>query len=255
MVITHETIKRIAYDVKFIKKNSLVNNNIYYKHDENNILKGYALIIGNSDTPYAYGYYFFEFSFPENYPYEPPNVKFISNDGKMRFNPNLYIDGKVCLSVLNTWNGEGWTSCQNIHSILITLSSILNENPLLNEPGINKTDININIYNLLICYKNIEFTIIKQLQLLNNIDINSTDKNETKNGRFNNTLLNFIPFKEIMLEKLKINGDKILNKLNDLENIINNSYKNNNIYVSIYNLRFTLDFINIKNNILNIIKN
>ena len=68
----------------------------------------------------------------------------------MRFNPNYYSCGKVCLSLLNTWNGDGWTSCQTIYSILIVLSSILNNNPLINEPGISSNNINIVPYNLLI---------------------------------------------------------------------------------------------------------
>jgi len=139
---------------------------IFYQHDDENILKGYAMIIGQKDTPYAYGYYLFEFTFPENYPYEPPILTFLTNDGHMRFNPNLYINGKVCLSVLNTWAGEGWTSCQNISSILLILSSILNNNPLKNEPGISDSNPNVYRYNCLVAYKNLEFAIFEQLKIV-----------------------------------------------------------------------------------------
>jgi ubiquitin-conjugating enzyme E2 Z len=113
MSINNSTIKRIAKDVKYILNNSasLSSENIYYKHDEENIMKGYALIIGQKDSPYGYGYYFFEFIFPNNYPFSPPEVRYLTNDGRMRFNPNLYVTGKVCLSILNTWTGESWTSC------------------------------------------------------------------------------------------------------------------------------------------------
>ena len=55
-----------------------------------------------------------------------------------RFNPNFYRNGKVCLSILNTWEGEKWSSCQSIRSILITLQMTMNETPLLNEPGIHE---------------------------------------------------------------------------------------------------------------------
>ena len=136
MSINKAAIKRIANDVKYIINNehSLSLENIYYKHDEENILKGYALIIGQKHTPYGYGYYFFEFNFPDNYPFSPPVVRYLTNDGTMRFNPNLYTNGKVCLSILNTWSGESWTSCQTISSVLLTLSIVLCENPLLNEP-------------------------------------------------------------------------------------------------------------------------
>ena len=124
MVLTTATVQRIAKDVKYILNNPI--DNIYYKHDDENLMKGYALILGNKETPYSDGNYLFEFTFPDNYPFEPPKLKFLTNDGHMRFHPNLYINGKVCLSIINTWKGEGWTSCNNINSILLTLTSIFN---------------------------------------------------------------------------------------------------------------------------------
>ena len=113
--------KRIILDYKELINDPI--ENIYYHHDENNIFKGYALIIGPTTTPYENGYYLFEFTFPENYPFSPPKVKFHTYDGQTRFNPNLYINGYVCLSILNTWEGEKWSACQSIKSIL---KSILN---------------------------------------------------------------------------------------------------------------------------------
>lgn len=166
MMLQKKTIERIASDVKSILKNPL--DNIYYKHDEENLLLGYGLIIGPTDTPYNYGYYLFQFEFPENYPFYPPKVTYLSNDGYTRYNPNFYITGKVCLSILNTWNGDSWTSCQTISSILLTLSTVLCEFPLTNEPGIDKSNNlkNVNNYNLIIKYKNIEYIIIEQMNIL-----------------------------------------------------------------------------------------
>ena len=39
-----EYVQRLAKDVKFIIKNPLDNENIYYKHDEENILKGLLIL-------------------------------------------------------------------------------------------------------------------------------------------------------------------------------------------------------------------
>jgi ubiquitin-protein ligase len=171
MYLNNSAIKRIAKDVKYIITNeaSLSSENIYYKHDEENAFKGYALIIGNKDTPYAYGYYFFEFIFPETYPFAPPQVNYLTNDGTMRFNPNLYSNGKVCLSILNTWAGESWSSCQSIHSILFTLVTILCDNPLLNEPGVREQHSELNKYNYLVFYKNVEFSIATLICLINDL--------------------------------------------------------------------------------------
>ena len=80
MNLTRNAVQRIAKDVKYINKNPI--DNIYYKHDMENITKGYALIMGSSDTPYCYGNYLFEFTFPCNYPFEPPKLKFLTNHKK-----------------------------------------------------------------------------------------------------------------------------------------------------------------------------
>ena len=155
-----ECFKRIILDIKDIQKEPI--ENIDYFPNEENILEGDLLIIGPEHTPYQYGNYIFKLYFTENYPYEPPIVKYLSNDGIIRFNPNFYRNGKVCLSILNTWPGEKWSACQSLRSLLLTLQITLNQNPLLNEPGIHleTNPIMIQNYYKIIEYKNIEFTIL-----------------------------------------------------------------------------------------------
>ena len=86
-------LKRIAADVSDIIKNPLEDNGVYYKHDEDTIVDGYALIIGPSETPYSGGIYLFHFIFPNEYPHLPPKVIFCTGDGETRFNPNFYKNG------------------------------------------------------------------------------------------------------------------------------------------------------------------
>ena len=157
--ISKDTIHRLLKDIKHILKNPLTENGIYYIHDDTDILKGYALIIGPPDTPYFGGYYFFEIKYPSDYPHTPPKVTYRTNGNKIRFNPNLYTCGKVCISLLNTWRGDQWTSCQSISTILLTLCSILCEDPLLNEPGVNKGHVDVNSYNKIIQFANIDIAI------------------------------------------------------------------------------------------------
>tara|TARA_Y100001958_G_C21247139_1_gene578149 strand:+ start:963 stop:1700 length:738 start_codon:yes stop_codon:yes gene_type:complete len=164
LVIEPEAVKRLAKDVKQLIKNPLDDNRIFYKHNEDNILLGKALIIGPQDTPYENGFYLFEFEFPPNYPHSPPKVTYHTNDGLTRFNPNLYRNGKVCISILNTWKGDQWSSCQTITSVLLTLCTVLNDKPLLNEPGVKETDSDMLNYNRIIRYKNIKVGIIDVLE-------------------------------------------------------------------------------------------
>lgn len=73
-----------------------------------------------------------------NYPQSPPKVKFLTTDnGKVRFNPNLYNCGKVCLSLLGTWSGPGWVSGQStLLQVLVSIQAlILVQEPYFNEPG------------------------------------------------------------------------------------------------------------------------
>lgn len=55
-----------------------------------------VLITGPADTPYANGCFEFDVYFPQDYPNSPPLVNLETTGGhSVRFNPNLYNDGKV----------------------------------------------------------------------------------------------------------------------------------------------------------------
>jgi ubiquitin-conjugating enzyme E2 Z len=229
IIITKETITRLIKDVKHIMKNPLTDNGIYYIHDDEDILKGYAMIIGAKDTPYFGGYYFFKFNFPHDYPFSPPIVTYMTNDGKTRFNPNLYKCGKVCLSILNTWNGDKWSSCQTISTILLTLCSILNEEPFLNEPGKTKTCDDFNLYQRSIEYSNINFAIC---DMLTKIKILLPQQ--------------FHIFYPYMKDTFLQNYDNLLSFIHSKNNIVEN------LYVSVYSMDTYINYSKLKEKIMNI---
>ncbi|CAI9107246.1 OLC1v1006563C1 [Oldenlandia corymbosa var. corymbosa] len=99
-----------------------------------------AAIIGAEGTPYHDGLFFFDVSFPSNYPSVPPLVYYYSRS--YRINPNLYNNGTVCLSLLNTWYGRGkelWIPKEStILQVLVSIQGlILNSKPFFNEPGVS----------------------------------------------------------------------------------------------------------------------
>ena len=157
--VPKETVMRLLKDVKQIIRHPLTDNGIYYLHDDTNMMIGYALIIGPADTPYFGGNYFFKLEYPADYPHSPPLVKYWTNGENVRFNPNLYKCGKVCVSLLNTWRGDQWTSCQTISTVLLTLCTLLCKDPLLNEPGITSTHCDMKGYTDSIEYANIKVAI------------------------------------------------------------------------------------------------
>ena len=194
IIITRSTQKRLICDLRDLMRNPLADQGIYYSHDDNNMLKGYALIIGPSDTPYMDGFYLFEVEIPYNYPFAPPKLKFMTQGDNVRFNPNLYRNGKVCLSILNTWKGEQWTSCQTLRTVLLTLTTILNKKPILNEPGITEKHRDFKSYHEIIEFKNYEIAI---------------------NGMVNQTKLPhaFFDFHPIMKKHFKENYKSIITRI------------------------------------------
>ena len=162
-VIPKDTLIRLLRDVKTLMKNPLTDNGIFYVHDDVEVLKGYAMIVGPKDTPYFGGYYLFSLNYPTDYPHSPPKVTYHTNGDGIRFNPNLYKCGKVCISLLNTWRGEQWTSCQTISSVLLTLCTLLCKDPLLNEPGTNNAHKDFDTYSRIIEYKNIEIAYLHMI--------------------------------------------------------------------------------------------
>ena len=165
LIITKQTAQRLAKDIRGIRKNSLESMGIHYIHDDTNMLKGYALIIGPQNTVYEGGYFLFNVDFPMDYPHSPPKFTYLTNDGETRMNPNLYRNGKVCLSILNTWHGEPWSGCQTISSVLLSIcSGIFTNTPLLNEPGITVKNIDYNKYNTIIEHQTFKVGMIQMLK-------------------------------------------------------------------------------------------
>lgn len=95
-----------------------------------------VLIMGPDDTPYANGCFLFDVQL-HDYPNRPPRVKFLTTGrGTVRFNPNLYADGKVCLSLLGTFPGPGWIPGEStLLQVLVSIQSLIFvADPYYNEP-------------------------------------------------------------------------------------------------------------------------
>ncbi|KAJ7129714.1 hypothetical protein C8R44DRAFT_777474 [Mycena epipterygia] len=130
----------IAKELSILTNNLPIawNSSIFLRIDETRVDVIKALITGPEGTPYYNGCYLFDIFLGPSYNQSPPSVKYMTtNGGKYRFNPNLYADGKVCLSLLGTWSGPGWVSGRStLLQVLISIQSmILCEEPYLNEPG------------------------------------------------------------------------------------------------------------------------
>ncbi|KAL6123730.1 PREDICTED: ubiquitin-conjugating enzyme E2 7-like [Fragaria vesca subsp. vesca] len=98
--------------------------------DEGNIFEWNVTIIGPPDTLYDGGFFNAIMSFPSDYPNNPPTVRFTSEI----WHPNVYSDGKVCISILHPPgddpNGyelasERWNPVHTVESIMLSIISML----------------------------------------------------------------------------------------------------------------------------------
>ena len=185
------SVKRILKDINDLEKTNLNSHGIYHYIYNDDIYNIKVLMIGPSDTPYEFGFYFFNIVMPKDYPFSPPKVTYCTQNGKTRFNPNLYVNGKVCLSIINTWAGPRWTSCNSISTVLLSIQALVFvKNPLQNEPGYEKeTGTRNENYNNILLYENFKTAIYNMITIKHFIDnydkiIDKIDKNMSKNNKF-----------------------------------------------------------------------
>jgi len=98
--------------------------------DESNIFKWDVWIEGPKDTYYEGGIFKLRLEFPHDFPLNPPTLTFVSEF----WHPNVYKDGKVCISILHSpgpddMSGEDeserWLPTRSIATIMLSVISIL----------------------------------------------------------------------------------------------------------------------------------
>lgn len=138
-----KSITRIITELSSLKTSLPLNyeSTIWMRVPKKDINMFTFMISGPKDTPYENGLFIFHGYFPSGYPNVEPKVLIDTTGlGTVRFNPNLYACGKVCLSLLGTWSGtegEKWNSkTSSFLQVLVSIQSlILVDQPYFNEPG------------------------------------------------------------------------------------------------------------------------
>ncbi|KAJ8405354.1 hypothetical protein AAFF_G00318270 [Aldrovandia affinis] len=100
--------------------------------NEENFFEWEALIMGPEDTCFEGGVFPAILSFPSDYPLSPPKMRFTCE----MFHPNIYPDGRVCISILHApgddpmgyeSSAERWSPVQSVEKILLSVVSMLAE--------------------------------------------------------------------------------------------------------------------------------
>jgi len=100
--------------------------------NEDNLFTWDVAIFGPPQTLYEGGYFKAQMKFPNDYPYSPPTMRFLTKV----WHPNVYENGDLCISILHPpvddpqsgeLPSERWNPTQNVRTILLSVISLLNE--------------------------------------------------------------------------------------------------------------------------------
>lgn len=131
-----ERMEALAKSIKRLENDALPG--IFVRHGVSRLDVMKIIILGAEGTPYENGLFEFDLLCGPKFPQDPPTMAFrTTNRGTTEFNPNLYKCGKVCLSLLGTWEGMGWNEGHesSISQVLLSIQSfILCSEPYFNEP-------------------------------------------------------------------------------------------------------------------------
>lgn len=98
-----------------------------------------GLMVINPESAFDGAYFKAEMTFSDKYPYTPPTFKFL----RPIFHPNIYPDGKVCISILHPpgedeQSGElaeeRWSPLQSVETVLRSILLLL-EDPEISSPA------------------------------------------------------------------------------------------------------------------------
>jgi ubiquitin-protein ligase len=154
--------RRLQKDIAELKKESGFEKEYGFEiHiDDENMTEFKVYIMGVKDTPYEYGVFPFLFQIPEGYPIEPPKVRFLNLSATCpQIHPNLYSSGKVCLSILGTWDGDPWSPLMKISSVIMQIRALLGyDESWTCEPGYENSRLDNKKYNWSVCIRYLVFT-------------------------------------------------------------------------------------------------
>jgi ubiquitin-conjugating enzyme E2 G1 len=121
------SIRRLQSELKEMTKDP--NELFSVFPSENNFYQWNISMFGPTNTIFEGALIKAIIEFPNEYPNKAPQFKFITQ----LFHPNVYPDGKVCISILHEGIdeygyenlSERWNPSQSVNSILISILSIL----------------------------------------------------------------------------------------------------------------------------------
>ena len=97
----------------------------------NDLLHWQICITGPKDSPYRGGTFYMDLVLPQNYPFNPPCVRFCTKV----YHPNIHSNGTICMDIIR----DHWCPALMIHKLILSICSLLvdpePDDPLMPEAG------------------------------------------------------------------------------------------------------------------------
>ncbi|WWC62458.1 uncharacterized protein I303_105054 [Kwoniella dejecticola CBS 10117] len=109
--------KRIKKEISDLSKENL--GSIVLTPNESNIFQWKAVLPGPAGSPYEGGLFEVEITIPEDYPFSPPKLHFITKV----YHCNIASTGAICLDLLK----HAWSPALSLYKVILSLSSLLTD--------------------------------------------------------------------------------------------------------------------------------
>lgn len=93
--------------------------------NESNLNEWNAILQGSPGTPYEGGIFDIKIIFPNDYPFKPPKITFLTPI----FHCNINAKGEICIDILK----DNWAPALTIDKVLLSIASLLDK-PNPNDP-------------------------------------------------------------------------------------------------------------------------
>jgi ubiquitin-conjugating enzyme E2 D len=124
-------IRRIQKELDKMEKDAPSNCSAGPK-DKDDLTHWEGTIIGPTDSPFENGVFQVEIHFPNDYPFSPPKIRFLTP----LYHPNVDRSGNICLDILKA---SAWSPALSIPKVLLSICSLLTDpnpnDPLWGEPA------------------------------------------------------------------------------------------------------------------------
>lgn len=87
--------------------------------DSGDLFHWQAVIVGPENTPFEGGMFKLSIAFPNDYPFKPPVVKFLTKI----YHPNINDVGHICLNIL----GAQWSPALSVAKVLLSICALMCE--------------------------------------------------------------------------------------------------------------------------------